>query len=440
MAKRIVTKPGFVYSANIDGKYKRYFQYICKDASNLYSEVIKVFKPVYPIEASPDLEHVVKEDVLFYAHTIICIGIHEGIWKKEGKQPVDNDELSSILFGSANLVISPTEGGLTYKIPRSFRINPPRNWYVWKVNGERIFYENLPTSLYDKLELGDVYSFRTILSRMKYGVYYTPLHEYSVIRHDPLPNVDIYLKRETDGNLYYFHYRGNTLVEEMIITNSTVIRLSEEKRKYDGYELTTKKFGETYCSFDDFITEEEFLAAWNQSHDTIHSDIEDSHHADVKDTNHTDIKDEIMKEEVFQSDANNDSDNVEYIMRNDYLSVFPNGAGEVTVYFDIESEVPYEIGNQMEEIDDRAYMNGCGWEGLLNFVIKTRHPELADTFETDCEGGTYVALFPDDAEGVKNARKLGEIIVSLIDNKEELFRIVREHADDICWDELDCED
>lgn len=100
---------------------------------------------------------------------------------------------------------------------------------------------------------------------MKYGFYHTPLHEYSVIRHEPLPNVDIYIKRETDGNLFYFHFHGNNLVEEMIITNGKAIKLSEEKRKCEGSELLSAKFGETYCSFDDYISEYEFLKVWNQS-------------------------------------------------------------------------------------------------------------------------------------------------------------------------------
>lgn len=125
----------------------------------------------------------------------------------------------------------------------------------------------------------------------------------------------------------------------------------------------------------------------------------------------------------------------ETIMSNGYLSVFRNGYGEVSVYFNIEDDVPFAIGEKMEQIDERAYMNGPAWEGLLNYVIKERNPELLKTINTDSEAGTYVAYFPDNAEGVANAKKLGELIVSLIENEEELFSIVRNHADEITWED-----
>lgn len=127
---------------------------------------------------------------------------------------------------------------------------------------------------------------------------------------------------------------------------------------------------------------------------------------------------------------------VETIMSNDYLSVFRNGYGEVSVYFNIESEVPFAIGEKMEQIDERAYMNGVAWEGLLNYVMKERCPELLKTINTDSEAGTYVAYFPDNAEGIMCAKRLGELIVSLIDNEEELFSIVRDHAEEIKWEDF----
>lgn len=47
MAKRIVTKIGDVFCAEIDNRIKRYFQYIVNDMEQLNSSVIRVFKTHY---------------------------------------------------------------------------------------------------------------------------------------------------------------------------------------------------------------------------------------------------------------------------------------------------------------------------------------------------------------------------------------------------------
>ena len=137
--------------------------------------------------------------------------------------------------------------------------------------------------------------------------------------------------------------------------------------------------------------------------------------------------------EVIENELSGSS---EEILGNDYLSVFRNGFDEVTVAFNIESDVPFAIGERMEKIDKRAYMNGPAWEGVLNYVMQHRCPELLKTINTDCEAGSYVAYFPDDEEGARDARKLGELIISLIDNEEKLYKIVREHADEISWEDI----
>ena len=56
MAKRIVTKIGNVFCAEIDGKYKCFFQYIMNDLVQLNSSVIRVFKRRYPMDYKPDME------------------------------------------------------------------------------------------------------------------------------------------------------------------------------------------------------------------------------------------------------------------------------------------------------------------------------------------------------------------------------------------------
>lgn len=75
MTKRIVTKIGDVFCAEIDNRIKRYFQYIVNDMEQLNSSVIRVFKTHYPMEHKPVCDEVVKDEVEFYAHTVLRAGI-----------------------------------------------------------------------------------------------------------------------------------------------------------------------------------------------------------------------------------------------------------------------------------------------------------------------------------------------------------------------------
>lgn len=123
------------------------------------------------------------------------------------------------------------------------------------------------------------------------------------------------------------------------------------------------------------------------------------------------------------------------VMGNEYLQVFRSGYGDVSVCFNIEQDIPFEIGEKMSEINEDAYMNGPGWAGLLHYVMKQRNPDLLKDMETDCEAGTYVAVYPDNAEGLERAKQLGQLIISLIDDPEQLYSIVSEHASEIDWEE-----
>ena len=54
--------------------------------------------------------------------------------------------------------------------------------------------------------------------------------------------------------------------------------------------------------------------------------------------------------------------------------------------------------------------------------------------ESDPEAGSYAAYFEDTAENEQNAKRLADIIISLIENEEEIYKILREKGDEIEWD------
>ncbi|MDR1483095.1 MAG: immunity 51 family protein [Synergistaceae bacterium] len=106
----------------------------------------------------------------------------------------------------------------------------------------------------------------------------------------------------------------------------------------------------------------------------------------------------------------------------------------VSVCFYIEQDKPFAIGERMNEINEDAYMNGYNWEAFFNYYLPKYAPDVTENMETDPEAGMYVAYYPLTPENEARADAFVEIIRGLIENEEELFRIVREECDEIGWD------
>lgn len=106
----------------------------------------------------------------------------------------------------------------------------------------------------------------------------------------------------------------------------------------------------------------------------------------------------------------------------------------ISISFNIEDEKILAIGEKMNEINDEAYMNGYNWEAFFNYYLEKNGPELLDGMDTDPEAGMYSAYYDLTPENEIKAQKFAEIIKSLIENEQELFRIVRDEGDLIEWD------
>ena len=156
--KRIITRIGDIFCIEIDNEYKCYFQYIAKDMSQLNSSVIRVFKRHYPMDYEYDEQEVLNDEVNFYAHTILRIGIDNGTWYKVGKSKEIGDT-SKIMFRCS----SDFGGGPQPR--KSF------DWYVWKINEEYIHIGELTEDYIKKTELGLVFSYLRILDKIKNGFY-----------------------------------------------------------------------------------------------------------------------------------------------------------------------------------------------------------------------------------------------------------------------------
>lgn len=151
---RIITKKGDVFSAALDDRHKKYFQYVGPDWTMLNSEVIRVFKKTYPIDEQPALQDVIKDEIQFYAHVVIKWGIKMKLWEKVGNVPEVGEV--KVLFRDS------LDYGKQMKVSD--------NWRIWRINEPFIKVGKLEGDN-QKAEIGIVVTPEDILDRMRTGKY-----------------------------------------------------------------------------------------------------------------------------------------------------------------------------------------------------------------------------------------------------------------------------
>ena len=106
----------------------------------------------------------------------------------------------------------------------------------------------------------------------------------------------------------------------------------------------------------------------------------------------------------------------------------------ISVCFYIEHTKPFELGEKMQEINEEAYMNGYNWEAFWNYYLEKYKSDLYQDLETDSEAGMYCAYYELTKEGEEKAIQFANLIATMVEEEEEIYRILREESDDIEWD------
>ncbi|MBO5456992.1 MAG: hypothetical protein J6A20_10815 [Muribaculaceae bacterium] len=259
MAKRIVTKIGDIFCAEIDGKYKVYFQYIANDLEALNSSVIRGFKRKYSLDYKPNIDEIVKDEVVFYLHTVLRVGIENGIWYKIGKSnDLELDKLKNIWFVLLDSDYYDSEK------EQIIKYTPPGIWRLWHINQVCKSFDVIPKFYSNEIELGWVFSYESVMDRFKYGYMLGTYEEYQGIKRIPWDDVDSYIKCgiEDSEDIAYLHFLGKNLVSELIMTPMGKIYLDKEHPQCDGYEFLDMEFGDINWHYQQFITAEEFNDAW----------------------------------------------------------------------------------------------------------------------------------------------------------------------------------
>lgn len=121
------------------------------------------------------------------------------------------------------------------------------------------------------------------------------------------------------------------------------------------------------------------------------------------------------------------------VLSADYVKVNKHNE-RIDIWFYNEEAKPFAVGEKMYALNEEAYMNGYNWDALFTYYLAQRAPELLIGLESDPEAGSYVAYYDRNAENEIKAQQLAELIVYLVENEEELYRLVREEGDQIQWD------
>lgn len=252
--KKTVVRISNVFCVEIDGRYKCYFQYVCRDRVMLNGQVIKVFKTRYPMDYEPVLDDIVRDEVAFYAHTIIRAGLYYNAWYKVGQSaPIVSDDHEKVVWGIANDIVVGI--GLIHNI----YIDPMENWILWYTNQNRFQIGGVfPESYCDKVEYGALIAFVDIVNRIKLGYYTYTCDEYAILKRIPHPDVHSYTRKESEGTVVYMHFLGENVMQEILVTENGEAQLSE------GNPLQRPLFWETNWKRKELITKEEFEEAWTK--------------------------------------------------------------------------------------------------------------------------------------------------------------------------------
>lgn len=70
----------------------------------------------------------------------------------------------------------------------------------------------------------------------------------------------------------------------------------------------------------------------------------------------------------------------------------------------------------------------------MNYYLAENAPDILKSIDSDPEAGTYAAYFEESEENEEKAKRFANIIISLIENEEEIYKILREKGDEIEWD------
>jgi hypothetical protein len=155
MKTRQKIRIGDIFQVSINESSVKFFQYMAKDATQLDSDVVRVFQGSHTRTTPADIEQIVRWPIDFYAHVFLKIGMKQNHWEMLGH----SDEIPEVgvLFRNSNDYGNP-------------EIRVSHDWHVWRINQsfERVGKLNKD---YQNAEIGVVVPPDSLVHRMRTGHY-----------------------------------------------------------------------------------------------------------------------------------------------------------------------------------------------------------------------------------------------------------------------------
>ncbi len=245
-------KIGDVFCMEIDNSFKCYFQLIDIDKTQSHTPVINIFKTQYPIDSTPCIESIVRDEVLCSVHTIVYDKYLTFPWYKIGNVGFissNGDERKLFIDDELpNEEIPSTVGSVEYGY-----------WWIWEINEKPIKQFPVPYDLIDRLENGAILYPEQIVDRMRFGYDRHTSAVYNVIKRKPLRGIQSFIKSQCVSTLTYYHFDGEDLVRHIAISkvdNKVKIEEFENEKNMKFWDRNWKEY--------EFITSEQFEQAWNK--------------------------------------------------------------------------------------------------------------------------------------------------------------------------------
>lgn len=259
MVQSVNVRIGDIFCAEIEGWFKRFFQFVGKDVENLNSAVIRVFERTYPMEEQPDVAQILDDRTEFYTHTFVQPGLKARAWYKVGHaKETGEKELRHVLF--ANFI------DRELLSERKLDAHIEGIWRCWHFGEEAKEYAKPPLKKEEQLEGGAVYSYVYILPRLKYGIFprYEPIDKF--VRRRPRPDAQIFVRREypSEGYVRYLHFIGSSAERQIDVFTDKVLRFQKESETERDSQISQREFGETDWRAEEFISKKLFEQKWGQ--------------------------------------------------------------------------------------------------------------------------------------------------------------------------------
>jgi hypothetical protein len=156
---------GSIFRVELSNETVAYFQYIGLDFVQLNSEVIAVFKKRYSKNENPELNLIVNDDIEFYVHTMIKLGVKKKLWEKIGDIPLNKSLVNPIFRDSIDYGYKKGEE----------RKEISSNWRIWSMGDNEFIKKNKLTENEKRSGIGLIINPLGVIKMMS-GEKYPPLY------------------------------------------------------------------------------------------------------------------------------------------------------------------------------------------------------------------------------------------------------------------------